>query len=102
MKVCMFVRNPVSGDPRVKNEAMALSRAGYKVTIVGKAESGFPAREEWEGISIIRVSYCGRKVVKLLRATQYWVRALKAREAGHVREETPRPRHGGSRRSRGS
>ena len=37
-RVLMFVENNFPGDPRVKNEADALTSAGYSVTVVGLRE----------------------------------------------------------------
>ena len=37
-RVLMFVENDFPGDPRVKNEADALTSAGYSVTVVGLRE----------------------------------------------------------------
>jgi glycosyltransferase involved in cell wall biosynthesis len=55
--VVMFVRNDASRDVRVRREAASLASAGYRVTIValGSRSSGLPDRDEFDGVTIIRV-----------------------------------------------
>jgi hypothetical protein len=62
----MFVKNPISLDPRVKREAMHLKNAGYEVTVIGMPDSGLPRKEIWEGIEFLRVSPLCFKTTKWL------------------------------------
>jgi glycosyltransferase involved in cell wall biosynthesis len=55
-RVAMLVRNPYTHDTRVEKEAATLNAAGYGVTIVAEAAAGLPAREERDGITVIRLS----------------------------------------------
>jgi glycosyltransferase involved in cell wall biosynthesis len=55
-RILIIVENlPVPFDKRVWNEARALSRAGYKVSIISPAGDGYEKRfEELEGIAVYR------------------------------------------------
>lgn len=53
-KVCMVVKNQLWNDARVKKEALALSGAGYRVTVVAKPEAGHRPREVWRGVTVLR------------------------------------------------
>jgi glycogen synthase len=56
-KICMFVTNPVTNDPRVRREADTLLKAGYQVVVIG-LKSQESSREEWiNGCHIIRVPH---------------------------------------------
>jgi len=54
IKVCMIVKNQLWNDARVKKEALSLRHAGHEVTIIALPEEGKPARESWEGATILR------------------------------------------------
>jgi len=62
MKICMFVRNPVSQDPRVQREALALVQAGHQVTVIGQAAPGHRAHEVWQGVAIQRLPRLGGRL----------------------------------------
>jgi glycosyltransferase involved in cell wall biosynthesis len=51
----MVVDNSVVSDTRVRKEAIALAAAGYRVTVIGKAEDGVPSEENLGGAVIVRV-----------------------------------------------
>ncbi len=55
MKICMFVRNAVTADPRVRREAQALIEAGHSVTIIGLRRGDAPPREVLDGAQVIRL-----------------------------------------------
>src|SRR5438128_10609167 len=56
-KICMFVTNPVTNDPRVRREAATLLKTGYQVVVIG-LKSQESSREEWiNGCHIIRVPH---------------------------------------------
>jgi len=50
----MVVKNQLWNDARVKKEALALSEAGYRVTVVAKPEAGHAPREDWSGVTVLR------------------------------------------------
>lgn len=52
--ICMVVKNQLWNDARVKKEALTLASAGYGVTIIAQHENGKPARDTWNGCSILR------------------------------------------------
>jgi glycosyltransferase involved in cell wall biosynthesis len=57
MKVIMFVSNPFTNDARIYNEAEALIRAGYEVTVMARdTERESPPRQTWDGIEVIRLT----------------------------------------------
>jgi glycosyltransferase involved in cell wall biosynthesis len=56
LKICMFVSNHISNDPRVKGEAEALVKAGHVVTVYGTPREGHPVKDEWNGITFIRMA----------------------------------------------
>lgn len=56
-KICMFVTNRVTGDPRVQREARTLVKGGYQVVVIG-VRGEEESREEWlDGYKIIRITY---------------------------------------------
>jgi len=57
MKICMFVKNSISNDPRVKGEAIALKKVGHDVTVIGLWQDGYSFEEEWEGVHFLRIRY---------------------------------------------
>jgi glycosyltransferase involved in cell wall biosynthesis len=57
--VCMIVKNQLWNDARVKKEARTLFHMGLHVTIIAYPEEGFPEREDWDGISVLRVPRSG-------------------------------------------
>lgn len=61
----MIVKNQLWNDARVKKEALTLSRMGLAVTIIAYPEEGCPEREDWNGISIIRVPRSGALKARL-------------------------------------
>jgi len=70
-KVCMFVTNPVTGDPRVEREASTLVQGGYRVVVIG-LRGAEDSPEEWlNGYQIIRL-----KPPELLTARQAILAAL--------------------------
>lgn len=50
----MFVYNDVRTDARVRREASALARAGYRVTVVGRGSTGLPSAEDVDGFRLLR------------------------------------------------
>ncbi len=54
-RVCMLVHHYFPRDPRVRREALALARAGLEVTVLALRRPGEPARETWQGISVVRL-----------------------------------------------
>jgi hypothetical protein len=54
-RVCMMVHHYFPRDPRVRREALALARAGQRVTVLCLRRPGEPKRETWQGISIVRL-----------------------------------------------
>ena len=65
MRICMFVRNPISHDPRVKREAEHLVKAGHEVTVLGTVGPGLPRRESWNGVRFRRVARLGERTIPL-------------------------------------
>ncbi|MCW8141678.1 MAG: hypothetical protein KIT58_22465, partial [Planctomycetota bacterium] len=56
VKVCMFVNNRVTNDPRVRREAAALDGAGYEVVVLGVAERpDDPPVEDLGGVTVRRL-----------------------------------------------
>jgi glycosyltransferase involved in cell wall biosynthesis len=55
--ICMFAHNGLRNDARVQKEAASLSRAGWRVIVVGIAlsETELPPVEEFEGFVVQRV-----------------------------------------------
>lgn len=53
--VVMIADNSVVNDTRVRKEAIALTTAGYRVTVIGKAEDGLASEEDLGGAVILRV-----------------------------------------------
>jgi glycosyltransferase involved in cell wall biosynthesis len=56
-RILMIVENSFPLDPRVKNEAVKLTDAGYKVSVISKKSPGETMRETWFGINIYRVPW---------------------------------------------
>lgn len=54
-KVLMFVENAYPNDTRVKNEADALTSAGYSVTVIGMRKSGQSRFEVVKGVNVYRL-----------------------------------------------
>ena len=54
-KNLMFVENAFPNDTRVKNEADALTEAGYKVTVVALRRIGQPRSEVVDGVQVYRI-----------------------------------------------
>jgi glycosyltransferase involved in cell wall biosynthesis len=54
-KVLMFVENAYPNDTRVKNEADALTEAGYSVTVVGLRKKGQAPSEMVNGVQVYRL-----------------------------------------------
>jgi len=54
-KVLMFVENSYPGDTRVRNEAEALTAAGYSVTVICLAKPGLPRSEVINGVQAYRL-----------------------------------------------
>jgi glycosyltransferase involved in cell wall biosynthesis len=54
-KVLMWVENHFPQDTRVRNEALLLADAGYKVAVIALRSEGQAAREIWNGIEVYRV-----------------------------------------------
>jgi len=56
MKILMFVTNPFTSDPRVYNEARALVKADFRVTVIAwDRDKQNPPSQTWDGIEIIRL-----------------------------------------------
>ena len=51
----MFVENAYPNDTRVKNEADALTAAGYSVTVIGLRKGGQPCSEVVQGVQVYRL-----------------------------------------------
>lgn len=79
--VCMLLSNDAVSDPRVEKEAVALSAAGYRVTVVAWNRSGTAAaREERAGFDIVRVgppSVHGGGLANLGGYRAFWSEALR-------------------------
>lgn len=63
----MFVKNPITADPRVKREALHLKNAGYDVSVIGTPASGLPRKEVWEGVKFFRIPRLGSKFGRVLK-----------------------------------
>ena len=50
----LLENNPYPQDGRVRREAMTLTRAGYRVTVVSPAATGQPAAELIDGVRVYR------------------------------------------------
>jgi glycosyltransferase involved in cell wall biosynthesis len=85
----MVVKNQLWNDARVKKEALALFRAGYRVTVVAKPEAGRPPEETWRGIRIRRPPKHSRTLRELreriVRASAEEDESLRARLIRAVR-----------------
>lgn len=56
MKIGMVLQTPFPPDVRVMKEARALLAAGHQVSLLCAPERGRPARDEWEGVRIVRAA----------------------------------------------
>jgi glycosyltransferase involved in cell wall biosynthesis len=54
-KILMVVQNHFPADPRVRNEAYALSSAGYEVSVLALRKKGEKRRENVNGIAVYRM-----------------------------------------------
>ena len=54
-RVAMVVRNPVSGDSRVRKSASALASAGWDVTVLGTSPDDVEHRLELDGVPVVLV-----------------------------------------------
>jgi glycosyltransferase involved in cell wall biosynthesis len=64
-RIGMFLDTDFPPDPRVENEAITLSEAGFEVHLLSLSyKKGLPAREIWQGIHVHRVR-CSRLTYKL-------------------------------------
>ncbi len=54
--VTMFVRNNLVNDSRVWKEASALHGAGWDVRMIGVQTGGLPAKEQKDGVELVRVT----------------------------------------------
>lgn len=84
MKICMFVFDPISQNPRVKREAERLVAAGNDVTVIGSYATGLPDQEMWNGVKLIRIPQSG-KLLSWLANRVHWrerLAAVKVRFAG--------------------
>ena len=62
MKICMFVRNPVTKDPRVRREAAALVAAGHQVVIIGIQRKAEAPTDTLDGAQVIRLPGLNQRV----------------------------------------
>ena len=81
MKICMFLDNPISRDPRVKGEAQALAKAGHDVTVVGTMGKDTPAFEEWEGVKFERIDVTASSGAKTLAGIKALPAIFKGKDA---------------------
>lgn len=69
-KVAIILDSPFPPDPRVENEALSLSEAGYDIHLLCVDYSGkLPEREDYKGIKIYRLRL--KKIVYKLSALAY-------------------------------
>ncbi len=54
-RILMLVENPFPGDPRVRNEALLLSSAGYSVSVIALRDKKEAFRDEFQGVTIYRL-----------------------------------------------
>jgi glycosyltransferase involved in cell wall biosynthesis/SAM-dependent methyltransferase len=52
----LLLNNPFTADSRSWKIAMSASSAGWRVTVVARAQDGVPEREEREGFAVVRVA----------------------------------------------
>jgi glycogen synthase len=87
MKVCMFLTNPVTNDPRVRREAASLAKAGHEVVVIGLKKEVADFSEEWldghrlDGYRVIRITHP--------RFLAHHVRAIQARVLHWFAEKSP-------------
>jgi glycosyltransferase involved in cell wall biosynthesis len=77
MKICMFVKNSISHDPRVKREAPCFVKAGHDVTVIGETGEGCAPDEIWEGVRFLRVPEFGpfwHNVARVISWRRRWQR----------------------------
>jgi glycosyltransferase involved in cell wall biosynthesis len=55
--VCMLVTNPGTQDPRVRREASSLSKAGYRVLVVGVRGEADVREESIDGYRLVRIRH---------------------------------------------
>lgn len=90
--VCILVHNSISGDARVIKEATSLTKAGWRVLVIGIVLDGgdLPSSEEFSGFTIWRVtpdlfqkSMTGTwgKLIRLVKAIPKVASRLKAAKA---------------------
>ena len=77
MRICMFVRNPITADPRVKREAEHLGRAGHEVTVIGTPGPGLPREEIWKGVQFRRL-LAGDRLVSMTRSALRLLQRIRA------------------------
>jgi len=57
-KILMLVENRFPGDPRVRNEAFTLAKAGYKVSVIAQRKSkNEKIRDVVKGVNVYRLPY---------------------------------------------
>lgn len=82
MKICMFLTNPVTNDPRVRREAASLAKAGYDVVVIGlRKDDQDPSEERLDGYRVVRIAHQG------LLARR--IRSIKERMLYHLAEISP-------------
>jgi glycosyltransferase involved in cell wall biosynthesis len=87
MRICMFVRNPITADPRVRHEAEHLAAAGHEVTVIGTPGEGLPAAETVAGVRYRRVGRLADATIRAFRrikASPAPAPAAAGRPAGRV------------------
>jgi len=98
-RVASVVLNPFTRDSRVEKEALALTEAGYAVTVYALADEGLPRREERDGYLVERLSvwtrFLGRSFLgQAIKMIEYSFRlALRLRSSGviHCHDFQPLP-----------
>jgi glycosyltransferase involved in cell wall biosynthesis len=81
--------NPIAPDPRVEKEAIALSQAGYVVTLIGWDRTGkLPQKDKIQGISCIRLPIKAEYAAGMFNLPQLlrWQWGLLVWLAGHRNE----------------
>ena len=54
-KILMLVEDYYPADVRVRNEAVTLTKAGYKITIISLRKKGQPAKEKINEVGVYRI-----------------------------------------------
>jgi glycosyltransferase involved in cell wall biosynthesis len=70
--VVMLVRNAYTHDTRVEKEALTLTAAGHRVTVVADAGPGLPERETRDGTLVVRVPRMGVAIPGLRFLLHEW------------------------------